>query len=152
MSLYPAVYFIHLLDERFYGIGTAAFATRYLGIYFTNFAWWAVNIPWFLGFTASASLTASGRCPDWVAVALATHLALHGVGRVPTSAWFVTIAPGLLSGLVLCLPLAIATFVRAHRTLPRAQVGIGVLVGLASFQPFLHFVLLPFLPPPPTAA
>jgi hypothetical protein len=149
LALLPAVYLIHLLDERLSGIGTAEFATRYLEIRFTNSAWLAVNAPSFLAFAASALLVARHRWPDWVAVALATHLALHGLGRVPTSAWFATLAPGVVSGLAVCLPSGVATLLRGHRALTRAQFRIGVLVGLASFQPFWHFLALPFLTSPP---
>ena len=42
--LFPTAYLIHLLDERFYWIGTARFATEYLGIYFTDAAWLWVNL------------------------------------------------------------------------------------------------------------
>lgn len=149
---FPAVYLIHLLDERCYGIGTATFATEYLDIYFTDAAWLAVNVPSFLAVTAAAWLVARRTWPDWVAVALATHLALHGLGRLPASMWFGTVAPGLLSGLVLCTPLALATFARGYRSLPRAQLGTGVLVGIASFQPLWHLLLLPVLPSAPVAA
>ncbi len=146
--LFPPVYFVHLLDERFFGVGTAEFATQYLGIYFTNAAWLAVNVPSFSALTVTTWLVARRSWPDWVVVALSTHVALHALGRIPTSLWFATIAPGLLSGLLLCLPLAIVSTIRAHRALPRAQLRLGVLVGLASFQPFWHFLLLPILPTP----
>jgi hypothetical protein len=152
LSLFPVVYLAHLVDERCWGIGTVDFATRYFGIHFTNAAWWAVNVPSIALLTLAAVLTARGTWPQWVAVALAMHLALHGLGRVPTSWWTHQIAPGLVTGLALCTPLAVATLWRGHAILPRRDFVRGVLVGASSFQPFWHVVLLPVLPSAPPAA
>jgi hypothetical protein len=154
LALFPLVYLIHLVDERCYWIGTAEFATRYLGIYFTNAAWWAVNVPSFVLLAGAAWLTARGVWPQWVAVALAVHLALHGLGRVPTSLFALRVAPGLVTGLLLCTPLAAATLWRARtalsrRELCRREIARGLLAGAASFQPFWHYALLPLLPSAP---
>ncbi len=151
VMLYPGVYLVHLIDERYYGIGTADFATQYFGIYFTNEAWWAVNVPSLMMLTATATLVARQVWPRWLAVALATHLALHGLMRVPTSAWTLTIAPGLISGLLLCLPLSVITLLWGWSALPRTQFRNGILVGIASFQHLWHFLLLPVLPGGPAA-
>jgi hypothetical protein len=147
--LFPPTYLAHLIDERCFGIGTADFATQYLGIYFTNSTWLAVNAPSFLVLTVSTWLVVRGRWPGWITAALGTHLALHGLVRVPTSVWFGTVAPGLLTGLGLCVPLAGFALFRGHRRLSRSEFRIGILVGFASFQPFWHFLLLPVLPRAP---
>ena len=36
LALFPAVYLAHLADERFFGMGTASFATEYLDMPFSN--------------------------------------------------------------------------------------------------------------------
>jgi hypothetical protein len=146
LALFPVVYLLHLADERYYWIGTADFATQYLGIYFTNSAWWAINVPSMLLLAGVTVLLARGRWPEWVAIPLAVHLALHGLGRVPTSLATSTVAPGLLSGLILCTPLSAATLWKARRAFSGAQWRAGVLAGVLSFQPFWHFALLPVLP------
>lgn len=151
IALFPVIYLAHLIDERYTWIGTADFATQYLGIYFTNRAWWWVNVPSMALLTFAAAWTARGRWPRWVAVSLGVHLALHGLGRVPTSLWTLKIAPGLPTGLLLCTPLALATLWRGWHGLPRPELWRGAWVGVASFQPFWHFALLPFLPGPPSA-
>ena len=149
--LFPIVYAIHLLDEWFYWIGTAVFATEYLGIYFTNYAWLWVNVPSLLLMVLAAWLVVFGVWPEWVVVALAVHLLAHSLGRVPTSAWFSTIQPGLFSGVLLCLPLAIPTMVRGYRLFTKRELGLGVVVGVTSIQPLWHFALLPWLPAPSAA-
>ena len=67
--LYPVTYLVHLIDERYYSIGTADFATHYFGIYFTNQAWWAVNVPSLIILTVTATLVARQVWPQWLAVA-----------------------------------------------------------------------------------
>jgi hypothetical protein len=148
-ALYPIGYLVHLIDERYYSIGTAEFSSRYFGIYFTNQAWWAVNVPSLIVLAATATLIARQVWPQWLAVALATHTLLHGLMRVPTSAWTLTIAPGLITGLALCLPLSLLTLRWGWSVLPPLQFRNGILLGIASFQPLWHFLLLPFLPNAP---
>lgn len=150
-ALYPLVYLVHLIDERYYGIGTAEFSTRHFGIYFTNEAWWAVNVPSLIAVTAAAILVFRRVWPQWVAVSLATHLVLHGIMRVPTSIWTLTIAPGLISGLMLCVPLSLFTLRWGWAALQPPEFRKGILVGIASFQPLWHFLLLPLLPNAPAA-
>ena len=149
VTLYPGVYLIHLIDERYYGIGTADFSTQNFGVLFTNQAWWAVNVPSLIILTVTAALVARRVWPRWLAVALATHLAFHGLMRVPLSAWTLTIAPGLISGLLLCVPLSVFTLVWGWSALPRSQFRNGILTGIASVQPLWHFLLLPVLPGAP---
>ena len=152
LVLLCVVYAAHLVDERYYWIGTADFATRYLGIHFTNTAWWAVNVPSIVLFSLAGALVARGTWPQWVALSLAVHLALHGLGRLPTSIWTREVAPGLVSGLLLCTPVAAVTFWRGYESLSRWETTRGVVVGVASFQPLWHFALLPFLPAPSATA
>lgn len=151
LFLFPSVYLAHLIDERYFWIGTAEFSTRYLGIYFTNGVWWAVNVPSMVLVAVTALLVARGTWPQWVAISLAVHLALHGLGRIPTSLGTLTIAPGLVTGVLLCTPLAAVTLWRGYKALSRPEMVRGGLVGLASFQPFWHVALLPLLPGPPPA-
>ncbi len=151
LLLFPVVYLAHLVDERYFWIGTADFATQYLGIYFTNSAWWAVNVPSVILLTLVTVLVARGSWPQWVASALAIHLVLHGLGRVPTSLWMLTIAPGLITGLLLCTPLSVATLWRGRSVFSRRETVKGLIAGLVSFQPFWHLALLPVLPSAPAA-
>ena len=149
--LYPLVYFVHLVDERYFGVGTADFAAQLLDIYFTNTAWWWVNVPSMLLLGFATERVVRGAWPMWVVLAMAVHLAYHGLGRIPTSLWTASIAPGLLSGVVLCAPLALATAVWARERFTRRDVARGVVVGHLSFQPLWHLLLFPLLPTAPGA-
>ena len=139
------VYLAHLLDERFFGEGTAAWATEHTHLYFTNTAWFWVNLPSFVLFSWTAALAASGRLPVWCQVGLCTHLLLHALARVVGSLGTATLAPGVITGVALCTPAAFAVLARARPSLSQRGLAVGSAVGLASFQPLWHFLLHPFL-------
>jgi hypothetical protein len=146
---FPVLYAIHLLDERLFWIGTADFATQYLGIYFTNAAWLWVNIPSALLMAITAALVVRGRWSQCVVIAMGVHFLAHSLGRVPTSAWHGVVQPGLLSGLLLCAPLGGLALLRAFARFDIRELVLGIAIGTASIQPLWHFALLPWMPDPP---
>jgi hypothetical protein len=148
--LFPPAYLIHLLDERFWGSGTANWAYLHTGTYFTNEAWLAVNVPSMILLTVAAGLCAARIWPQWVAIALAIHFVLHTLVRVVGTPLSGVIAPGLVSGVLVCLPLAVPTLRRGYRALPWPAFRNGLVVGILSFQPLWHTILLPLLPRGPS--
>jgi hypothetical protein len=68
------------------------------------------------------------RAPLVVALATAVviNAALHVGGTLLTA----TYAPGLISGVLLWLPLGVATLARSHRALPEQSFRFGVLIGV----------------------
>ena len=149
--LFPPVYFVHLLDERFFGIGTAAWATRHMGVYLTNEAWLVINIVWFLLLTLITWLVARGALANWVVVILATHIAIHSLTRVWGSIVFPGWSPGVLSGVVVGLPWAAVIYYQAVRVYSWRQLAVGVIGGVLSLQPLWDFLMLPLLSPRPPA-
>ena len=147
--VFPPVYFLHLLDERFFGIGTAAWATRHMGVYLTNEAWLIINVVWFALLTFTTWLVARGIFSNWVVVILATHIAIHSLTRVWGSIVFPGWSPGVVSGVVLGLPWATAIFYRAFEVCSPRQLAFGVIGGVLSLQPVWDFLMLPVLSPSP---
>jgi hypothetical protein len=147
LSLFPPVYLVHLLDERFFGDGTAAWATAHMGVNLTNEAWLIINVVWFSGLSLVTWLVSQGRLPDWLVVSLATHLVVHSLTRVWGSAVFAGWSPGVLSGVTLCLPWAAVTIFRAYGPLSTRQLITGAVCGVLSLQPLWDFVMLPILSP-----
>ena len=149
---FPPVYLVHLLDERFWGVGTANWATAHGPLYFTNYAWLWVNIPSMLALALVVVLVARGAVAEWAVVSLGVHLLLHAVMRIGGTLVFASVSPGLISGVLLCLPLGVWSMARGYRQLSNPALRAGVIAGILSFQPLWHAVLYPFLPTaPPTA-
>ncbi len=146
------VYFVHLLDERFWGVGTANWATAHTPFYFTNYVWLWVNIPSMLVLGLVVVFVTRGVIPEWAVVALGIHLLLHSVTRLFGTLIFVSVSPGVISGVLLCLPLALWSLARGYRQLSKSALRPGIIAGVLSFQPLWHAVLYPFLPTAPPAA
>jgi hypothetical protein len=149
--IFPPIYFLHLLDERFFGIGTAAWATQHMGVYLTNDAWLIINVVWFILLTLTTWLVARGTLPKWVVVVLATHIAIHSLTRIWGSIVFAGWSPGVLTGVVVGMPWATTIFYRAIRVYSPRQVALGVIGGVLSLQPLWDFLMLPVLSPRPPA-
>jgi len=149
--LFPPGYLVHLIDERFFGIGTAAWATAHMDVYLTNDAWLIINIVWFLGLSALTWLIARGSLPDWAALVLATHFAIHSLTRVWGSAAFPGWSPGVVSGVLIGLPWSVAMFYRGTRELEPRRIALAVALGVLSLQPVWDFFMLPILSPRPLA-
>ena len=149
--LFPPAYFVHLVDERFWGAGTANWAYTYTGTYFTNEAWLAVNIPSMIVLTVAAGLCAARRWPQWVAVALALHFLLHAFVRIVGTPLSGVIAPGAVSGVLVCLPACHPHPAAGISHLPWRGFRNGLVAGALSFQPLWHTLLLPVLPDGPAS-
>ena len=143
---FPPVYLIHLVDERFWPPGTANWATANSFLYFTNEAWLWVNVPSMLVVLLATALISARRLPEWVTVAMGLNVALHAFMRIGGTLFFGSVSPGLATGVILCLPLALPVLVRGMRLLPRADFIRGLAWGVASFQPVWHLLVYPFLP------
>ncbi len=65
---------------------------------------------------------------------------------------FASVSPGVISGVLLCLPLALWSLARGYRQLSKSALRKGLIAGVLSFQPLWHAILYPFLPTAPLAA
>ena len=122
-----------------------------MGVYLTNEAWLIINIVWFVLLTLTTWMVARGTLPSWVVVILATHMAIHSLTRIWGSVVFPGWSPGVVSGVAVGLPWAMAVFYRGFRVYSHRQLAFGVLGGVLSLQPLWDFLMLPVLSPRPPA-
>ena len=108
--LIPAAYAIHLLDERFVPPGIPAWATTVADMPFSNEAWRAINLPSLVLVSVAALLVARPNRPHWMLLILAGHIGLHGIGHLLGSIAFGVLSPGVVTGLVFCVPTAVLAF------------------------------------------
>ncbi len=139
--LFALAYALHLADEYFAPPSLAPWGTEHFNIYFTKSMWLAVNISSLILFLTTVWLVARRTWPSWVLVTLAVHMSLHALMHGLASAWAASASPGLSSSLLLILPLAAWTLLWARGTLDkRVLLGSGIL-GIATFQPPLDFLV-----------
>lgn len=128
--LFPATYAIHILEELRGGEGFTAWLARVAGV--------ELSTGQFLTWNALAlSLMALGvwlasryRPLRWLPLAYAVAFLLNALSHLAASLYTISYSPGLVSGVVLWLPLGAHALRRLSPTLGRRARRAGLLVGL----------------------
>lgn len=127
---FPATYALHAAEEFCTGETFPVWISRFAGVHFT-----ATAFLWLNGIAMAVMLLAAAgaaRGVRWLAVTLATVVAINGtahlVGSLATWTW----SPGVVTGTLLWLPLGLSTLVHARRALPRRTLLGAAALGFAA--------------------
>lgn len=129
--LFPVAYGLHLAEEAWGGPGFVAWAGRHLSEGFTRERFLLINAvawPAMLAASLAAVFRPSMR---WTPVTLAVIVLVNGVLHVASSLATTTYSPGVVTGVLLYLPLGILGLRRAGRETPPATTARAVGLGLA---------------------
>jgi hypothetical protein len=137
--LFPATYAVHIAEEglagqRFYRWIQRIPLARALGVQISGSSFLVVNVIYLAAMLAAVVVASS---PDWgwLIPALGALIAVNGLGHLAGSLATGSYSPGLISGLILWLPLGAFALVASHGTLPQftfwAGVGAGLLIQAA---------------------
>jgi len=125
---FAPAYAIHVAEEWFAGFPD--WAARIAGRPIPGTAFIAINAVAMVLLLAAIRAATRDERQGWMAVGIATivlvNTAAHAVGAVMTQSY----APGLISAVVLYVPLGSLTMARAFDQAPRAQLARGVIAGL----------------------
>jgi hypothetical protein len=135
--LYPATYAIHLLEELYAGEGFTAWLARVAGVELAAGQFLAWNALALLLMAASIALTPRFRHLRWLPLAYGVAFLLNALSHLAASLYTLSYSPGLLSSLLLWLPLGALTLLRLRKTLSRRARRAGLLVGA-----LMHCVVL----------
>ena len=126
--LFPATYLVHIAEEYFGNF--PSYAAGFTGLPFTNAAFLVANaIFWFLMVGAAAWAARSGLGAQLVVV-LATIITINAVLHGGGSLLGCRYSPGLISGLLLWLPLGIVSLRRGKRALESSAFRTAVALGV----------------------
>lgn len=128
--LYPATYAIHILEELWGGEGFTAWLGRVAGVELTARRFIIWNAAALLLMSAGVWLALRFRHLRWLLLASAVAFLLNALSHLAASLHTVSYSPGLLSGLLLWLPLGALTFIYYKPTLTRRGRRAGLVVGL----------------------
>ncbi|MBW2282575.1 MAG: HXXEE domain-containing protein [Deltaproteobacteria bacterium] len=128
--LFPATYLAHIAEEQWGGF--TARAAELTGFAIPEAAFLAANgFFWVLMSIAMALvLRRPSRAP--LVVAVATVVAINAALHVGSSLLWAGYSPGLLTAVLLWLPLGVAALMRGYRLLPERSFRFGVLVGVVA--------------------
>jgi hypothetical protein len=130
LLLLPLSYLVHLAEEWWGGEGFAAWTARAVGSPVSTTRFLVLNgIVWplFLALTIAAIVRPRlAWFPATFATVVLINAGLHALGALATASY----SPGLISGLLLYLPLSLATLRAARRSLTPRSFAVAVLSGL----------------------
>lgn len=128
--LFPATYALHILEELWCGEGFTTWLARVAGVELaaTRFLIW--NCVALLLMAAGVVLACRFKNLRWLFVAYAVAFLLNAFSHLAAGLYTVSYSPGLVSSLLLWLPLGAWTLLRFRKTLSRRQRRAGLLVGL----------------------
>ena len=137
--LFPATYILHILEESLGGERFYAWIRRVTGRAIPAVAFFALNGIFFLSMIIAVVALRAGEVP-WLLPALGTLTTINGLGHLAGTFATRTYSPGLVSGVLLWIPLGIAALWLSRPSLSSGEwwLGIatrllmsGVVVGLA---------------------
>lgn len=127
--LLPLAYALHMLEEWFGGF--PEWIALVIGSPLPRPAFLAINaVAFTLAIIASRRATAR-ESAGWMTIAVATVLLVNGLAHILGTLVTRTYSPGLFTGIVLYLPLAQLTLLRAWSQAEGGSFAGGVLAGLA---------------------
>ncbi|MBL8755949.1 MAG: HXXEE domain-containing protein [Planctomycetes bacterium] len=129
--VFPATYVLHLVEESCCGATFPVWISRHAGVDFGMRAFVWLNLVAMAAMVGAVVVVQRGRAP-WMRIALGTIVlvngAAHTIGSVVTQEY----SPGLVTGLLLWLPLGVVTVVAAWHRRRSATFTLGIAAGLVA--------------------
>lgn len=129
--MFPTTYLLHATEEYCCGETFPVWISRLWGVDFTAAAFLWCNGIAMAAMVLAAWLAGRRTALRWLVVTLGTvvtvNSAAHAIGSLATWSY----SPGLVTGLVLWLPLGCVVLRRTARELPPRRFVLGIVAGLA---------------------
>jgi hypothetical protein len=140
--LFPVTYALHILEEWRGGEGFTAWLARLAGVELAAGEFLLWNSVALVLMSASIVLTIRFRHLRWLLLAYGTTFLLNALSHLAASLYTTSYSPGLVSSLLLWLPLGALALLRFRKTLGRRARRAGLVVGLLIHCVVLVFTLL----------
>jgi len=135
--LFPATYALHILEEWRCGETFTVWIARLTGVESAMGEFLLWNAVALVLMSASIVLTIRFKSFGWLLLAYGTAFLLNALSHLSASFYTTSYSPGLVSSLLLWLPLGALTLLRFRTTLSRRSRRAGLLVGL-----LIHCIVL----------
>lgn len=128
--LYPATYLLHIAEEYWGGTGYIAHLAKTKGVVFTPLRFFSLTIFGWVLMVVGVILADRCKFPQLLLVIFGTlvlgHVLSHTVSRVRTAKY----NPGLLTGLLIWLPLGAITLVQLQGSMSGGRYWTGLVIGI----------------------
>lgn len=126
--LFPATYSAHIAEE--YWGGFAERVSETTGIAVSGLAFLGANALFLAAMCAIPIYAAGRRSRSYLIVALATVVTINTLLHIGGTLFMARYSAGLVTGVVLWLPLGVGVLARAHRMLPGESLRLGIITGI----------------------
>lgn len=130
-GLFPTTYLLHLIEEYFGGEGHAANLSRTRGITFSSVRFLLLTSLGLLLMILGLILAYRFDFPQMMLVILGTTVLLNGLSHVITSLATYSYNPGLITGMLVWIPLGAITLVQLTGRMSGIRYLIAVSIGAA---------------------
>ncbi|HKS29970.1 MAG TPA: HXXEE domain-containing protein [Pyrinomonadaceae bacterium] len=128
--LFPLTYLIHALEEYWCGEGFYRWIARLIGRGMTPEQFVQINSFGWLMMVAGVLIFRKTPSVRWLTITFATVVFINGLAHLAGSILTLSYSPGVVSGVLLWIPLGAATFYRARGRVTRRSYVAGVVAGL----------------------
>jgi hypothetical protein len=129
--LFPAIYLAHIAEEFWGGGGYSAYVARTRGVTLSPVRFLVLTgLGWAL-IVVGIILARKFKFTQWLMVCLSTVVAANGLSHTINSVIRAQYNPGLISGLLIFIPLGMATLVYLKRRMQGRRYFVALLVGIA---------------------
>ena len=125
--LFPATYVLHIIEE--YRGGFHLWLSRVAGVDLSREDFLAINVIALVVMTAGTAFAWVGVAPG-LPSAFATVITINGLLHLSGSLLTQSYSPGVVTGMLLWLPLGVYGLRRSRRELALAQFAGGVIIGV----------------------
>jgi hypothetical protein len=127
--LFVPAYIIHVAEEWFAGF--AAWVAQFAGRPVPGDAFFAINGIALLLLIAAVRASTRNQSNGWMAIAIATIALVNTMSHAAGAVFTQSYSPGLVSAVILYVPLGTLTMIRAWDQAPATQLTRGIVAGMS---------------------
>lgn len=127
---FPLTYLVHIAEEYWLGEGFPAWISRVAGANLTLSRFLDLNVFAWILMTVCIGLALSVPALGWLVTGFGAVVSINALAHLVGSVVTRSYSPGLISGVLLWLPLGVFTLNRSWKITRRRTFWIGVLVGV----------------------
>src|SRR6267142_3759092 len=124
LSLFPLTYVIHFAEEYWGGEGYSAYLYRLRGVHLSPLLFVAFQALGFVLFVAAGVIARQLKFPEFMIVILGALVLCNGITHTLTALWDGGYGPGLMSSMLLWIPLGGLTLVLMFGQISHARLAL----------------------------
>jgi hypothetical protein len=131
LSLFPITYVIHFIEEYWGGEGYPAYLLRLRGVHLSSTRFIGFQVLGFILFVAAGIISSKLKFPEFMIIVLAGLVLCNGTTHTITAVWAGGYGPGLLTSMLLWIPLGAISIVLMFGRIAHTRLALATAIGFA---------------------